>query len=50
MVKRLIVFLISIGLLAGVAAPAFGAEAAAVNVGGNADHGNFLVGPNGMSL
>ncbi len=50
MVKRLIVFLISIGLLAGVAVPAFGAEAAAVNVGGNADHGNFLVGPNGMSL
>ncbi len=50
MVKRLIVLLISIGLLAGVAAPVFGAESPTVTVGGNADHGNFLVGANGMSL
>lgn len=50
MVKRLIIFLISIGLLAGVAGPAFAAESPAVKVGGNADHGNFVVGLNGMSL
>ncbi len=49
-VRRIVFLLVAVGVLMALTGGVVGAETATVRVGSNAEHGNFLVGANGMTL